>query len=154
MAPCKMMKENARRMHGSARKNCKILHQSLILRFILHPILHPKCPVNTKGFTGGCRKCRILKKTFFVGGERRWSGSCKTSDFFDRKYGCFASKVPMFPSKKSDVFIFRKSGWFTCSWYAVMASSPMRNRSTNQDSDNDYKSRQETSTAIPKDFFH
>ena len=27
---------------------------------------------------------------------------------FDTNYGCFASKVPMFPSKKSDVFIFRE----------------------------------------------
>ena len=36
------------------------------------------------------------------------SGKCKTSDFFGQKYGCFASKVRMFPSKKSDVFVFRK----------------------------------------------
>ena len=35
-------------------------------------------------------------------------GSCKTSDFFGQKYGCFASKVRMFASKKSDVFDFRK----------------------------------------------
>ena len=31
----------------------------------------------------------------------------KTSDFFDTKYGCFASKVRRFASKKSDVFSFR-----------------------------------------------
>ena len=30
----------------------------------------------------------------------------KTSDFFGQKYGCFASKVRMFASKKSDVFEF------------------------------------------------
>ena len=35
-------------------------------------------------------------------------GRCKTSDFFEQKYGCFASKVRMFASKKSDVFDFRK----------------------------------------------
>ena len=45
--------------------------------------------------------------TFFVGGEKRSSGSCKTSDFFDGKYGYFALKVLMFPSKKSDILIFR-----------------------------------------------
>ena len=69
MAPCKMMKENARRMHGSARKNCKILHQSTILHLILHPILHPKSLVNTTGFIDGCRKCRRFSETFFVCGE-------------------------------------------------------------------------------------
>ena len=107
---CKMMKENARRMHGSARKNCKILHQSTILHLILHPILHPKSLVNTTGFVDGCRKCRRFSETFFVGGREARSGSCKTSDFFDRKYGCFASKVRMFASKKSDVFVFRQGG--------------------------------------------
>ena len=57
-----------------------------------------------------CRKCRRFSKTFFVesGRARRQSGRCKTSDFFGQKYGCFASKVRMFPSKKSDVFVFRK----------------------------------------------
>ena len=50
-----------------------------------------------------------FSKTFFGGGEKRqWSGGCKTSDFFGQKYGCFASKVRMFASKKSDVFDFRK----------------------------------------------
>ena len=36
------------------------------------------------------------------------SGKCKTSDFFGQKYGCFAPKLRMFSSKKSDVFVFRK----------------------------------------------
>ena len=59
-----------------------------------------------------CRKCRRISKTFFVEGGRKnamqRSGKCKTSDFFRQKYGCFASKVRMFSSKKSDVFVFPK----------------------------------------------
>ena len=49
-------------------------------------------------------------KNFFLGGEewKRCHGNVKTSDFFGQKYGCFASKVRMFASKKSDVFDFRK----------------------------------------------
>ena len=93
-----MMKENARRMHGSARKNCKILHQSLILRFILHPILHPECPVNTKGFTGGCRKCRFFLKNFF----------CRGREAMVRKLqniGLLWHKVRMFCIKSTDVSV-------------------------------------------------
>ena len=82
---------------------------------ILHPILHPKSPVNTGNLTPWCRKCRRFSKTFFVEGERekavQWSGNSKTSDFFGQKYGCFASKVRMFSSKKSDVFVFRKGNY-------------------------------------------
>ena len=79
---------------------------------ILHPILHPKSPVNTEILGYGCRKCRIFSENFFCG-ERKSEGthrpgSHKTSDFFGQKYGCFASKVRMFTSKKSDVFDFRK----------------------------------------------
>ena len=105
MAPCKMMKENARRMHGSARKNCKILHQSLILRFILHPILHPECPVNTKGFTGGCRKCSFfLKKNFFCRGGRgdgpevakHRTSFIESTDVLRKKCRCFNQRSPMF----------------------------------------------------------
>ena len=78
--------------------------------YILHPILHPKMPANT-GYLGyGCRKCRIFSKNFFCGERKREGthrpGSHKTSDFFGQKYGCFASKVRMFASKKSDVFEF------------------------------------------------
>ena len=81
---------------------------------ILHPILHPKSPVNTGILGYGCRKCRIFSENFFCG-ERKSEGthrpgSHKTSDFFGQKYGCFASKVRMFASKKSDVFDFRKGG--------------------------------------------
>ena len=47
----------------------QILHQSYILHQNLHPILHPKLPVNTGGFGRGCRKCRIFSKTFFRGRE-------------------------------------------------------------------------------------
>ena len=36
------------------------------------------------------------------------SGKCKKSDFFGQKYGCFAPKLRMFSSKKSDDFVFRK----------------------------------------------
>ena len=79
---------------------------------ILHPILHPKSSVNTGHLAPWCRKCRRISKTFFVEGGRKnamqRSGKCKTSDFFGQKYGCFASKVRMFSSKKSDVFVFRK----------------------------------------------
>ena len=45
-----------------------------------------------------------FQKTFFRREEMLHYGSCKTSDFFGQKYGCFASKVRMFASKKSDVF--------------------------------------------------
>ena len=73
---------------------------------ILHPILHPKLSVNTGHPMPWCRKCRRFSKTFFVEGRaRRRSGISKTSDFFDTKYGCFASKVRMFASKKSDVLL-------------------------------------------------
>ena len=76
---------------------------------ILHPILHPKSVVNTGYLVPWCRKCRRFSKTFFVEErERLWSRGCKTSDFFGTKYGCFALKVRMFSSKKSDVFVFRK----------------------------------------------
>ena len=79
---------------------------------ILHPILHPKMPANTGCLGYGCRKCRFLFKNFFCGERKREGthrpGSYKTSDFFGQKYGCFASKVRMFASKKSDVFVFRK----------------------------------------------
>ena len=43
-------------------------------------------------------------QNFFQREEMQRAGSCKTSDFFGQKYGCFASKVRMFASKKSDVF--------------------------------------------------
>ena len=89
---------------------CRISHTlhpypTLYIR-ILHPILHPKSSVNTGHPVPWCRKCRRFSKTFFVEGRaRRWSGSSKTSDFFDTKYGCFASKVRMFASKKPDVLL-------------------------------------------------
>ena len=79
------------------------INPTLYIR-ILHPILHPKSLVNTGHLGLWCRKCRRFSKTFFVEGRaRRWSGSSKTSDFFDTKYGGFASKVRMFASKKPDV---------------------------------------------------
>ena len=40
---------------------------------ILHPILHPKSPVNTGILGYGCRKCRIFFQNFFRGRERRGS---------------------------------------------------------------------------------
>ena len=52
----------------------------------------------------GMRKVVITKCAGSMDSPFRKS---KTSDFFDTKYGCFSSKVPMFPSKKSGVFIFR-----------------------------------------------
>ena len=90
---------------------------------ILHPILHPKSPVNTEILGYGCRKCRIFSENFFCG-ERKSEGthrpgSHKTSDFFGQKYGCFASKVPMFASKKSDVSEFRR-GRVSCWWNGLV----------------------------------
>ena len=89
---------------------------------ILHPILHRKPSVNTTCLGHGCRKCRIFFQNIFrrerrdigpgikEGGLPSWfiERPLKTSDFFGQKYGCFASKVRMFASKKSDVFDFRK----------------------------------------------
>ena len=89
---------------------------------ILHPILHPKASVNTGRFGNGCRKCRIFSKTFFEGKNRRCFGRSKTSDFFGQKYGCFASKVRMFASKKSDVFVFRNVVSLSC-WVWTDAQS-------------------------------
>ena len=111
MAPCKMMKENARRMHGSARKNCKILHQSTILHLILHPILHPKSLVNTTGFFDGCRKCRRFSETFFVGGGEKHgpevakhrTSLIESTDVLHQKCRCFHQRSPMFLfSEKAD----------------------------------------------------
>ena len=104
MAPCKMMKENARRMHGSARKNCKILHQSTILHLILHPILHPESLVNTTGFVDGCRKCRRFSETFFVGGGEKHgpevakhrTSLIESTDVLHQKCRCFHQRSPMF----------------------------------------------------------
>ena len=75
---------------------------------ILHPVLHRKSLVNTTCLGHGCRKCRIFFQNIFQREEMQRAGSRKTSDFFGQKYGCFASKVRMFASKKSDVFDFRK----------------------------------------------
>ena len=65
--------------------------------------LSPKLTLNQNFFCGG-RGVAVRKMQNMV------SGSCKTSDFFGQKYGCFTSKVRMFASKKSDVFVFRKRG--------------------------------------------
>ena len=106
---CSFVPNAGGKCRENVKNNHRILHQSTILHLILHPILHPKSLVNTTGFADGCRKCSFFSETFFQGGGREArSGSCKTSDFFDRKYGCFAWKVRRFASKKSDVFIFRK----------------------------------------------
>ena len=48
---------------------------------ILHPILHPKSPINTGRLGHGCRKCRIFSKTFFSG--RRKAVLCKTKTQMD-----------------------------------------------------------------------
>ena len=99
--------------------------ENAILHLILHPILHPKPPVNT-GYSGHwCRKCRIFSKNFFRREEMLHCGSCKTSDFFGQKYGCFASKVRMFASKKSDVFVFRKGGSIKYGFHSDLAESNM-----------------------------
>ena len=81
-----------------------------------------------------------FSKTFFGGGERRDIGPgvkegdlpswfiehpLKTSDFFGQKYGCFASKVRMFASKKSDVFVFRKEGSIKYGFHSDLAESNM-----------------------------
>ena len=110
-------------MQGKAELWAPNLHQSYILHLILHPILHPKSPINTGRLGHGCRKCRIFSENFFCG-ERKSEGthrpgSHKTSDFFGQKYGCFASKVPMFASKKSDVSEFRR-GRVSCWWNGLV----------------------------------
>ena len=71
---------------------------------ILHPILHPKLPVNT-GYSGyGCRKCMIFSKNFFFR-EERYNGPevtkhrtslGKSTDVLHRKYGCLPQRSPMF----------------------------------------------------------
>ena len=79
---------------------CAVLYEKWTIlhpkKTILHPILHPKLPVKAGCLRYGCRKCRFFFKNFFRRGEIQRSGSCKTSDFFGQKYGCFASKVRMF----------------------------------------------------------
>ena len=57
-------------MQGKAELWAPNLHQSYILHLILHPILHPKSPINTGRLGHGCRKCRIFSKTFFREGGR------------------------------------------------------------------------------------
>ena len=65
------------------------------------------CQVLLGVFIPGVGNVGDFQKTFFVERrERQLSGSSKTSDFLGQKYGCFASKVRMFSSKKSDVFVF------------------------------------------------
>ena len=111
MAPCKMMKKNARKMQEGCNfrpektgKNRQILLQSYTLQLILHPILHPKSLVNTKGFAVGCRKCRRFSKTFFVE-EREKHGPevakhrtslIDSTDVLPQKYRCFYQRSPMF----------------------------------------------------------
>ena len=71
---------------------------------ILHPILHPKSPVNTGILGYGCRKCRIFFQNIFRR-ERRGSGLGvakhrtslgKSTDVLHRKYGCLPQRSPMF----------------------------------------------------------
>ena len=54
-----------------------------------------------------CRNVGEKHKTFLER-ENRFR-KLKTSDFFGIKFRCFALKVRMFASKKSDVFIFRNA---------------------------------------------
>ena len=68
-------------MQGKAELWAPNLHQSYILHLILHPILHPKSPINTGRLGHGCRKCRIFSKTFFSG--RRKAVLCKTKTRMD-----------------------------------------------------------------------
>ena len=71
---------------------------------ILHPILHPKSPVNTEILGYGCRKCRIFFQNIFRR-ERRDSGLGvakhrtslgKSTDVLHRKYRCLPQRSPMF----------------------------------------------------------
>ena len=57
---------------NDVKKNATKELQSYILHQNLHPILHPKSSVNTKGFDAGCRKCRRFSKTFFQDSFQRW----------------------------------------------------------------------------------
>ena len=112
---------------GKASKTAESYTESYTPNQILHPILHPKSPVNTGHLRHGCRKCRLFFKNFFCGKRNngdfilRMLGIIKASiaslslndnnaedakhrTSLRQKYGCFASKVRMFASKKSDVF--------------------------------------------------
>ena len=77
-----------------------ILHPA----WILHPILHPKSPINKGDFKDWCRKCRRKTQNFFW---RRGFGNPKTSDFFEANLRTFEAKHRNFTLKKSDVFGFR-----------------------------------------------
>ena len=87
-----------------------------ILHPFLHPILHLKPSVNTGYPWHWCRKCRIFSQTFFRGEGRNDSqseyGNPKTPDFFEENIRTFKAKHRNFPSKKSDVFDFRKGSAF------------------------------------------
>ncbi len=72
--------------------------------WILHPILHPKSPINKGDFKDWCRKCRRKTQNFFW---RRGFGNPKTSDFFEANLRTFEAKHRNFTLKKSDVFGFR-----------------------------------------------
>ena len=85
-------------------KNRQILLQSYTLRLILHPILHPKSLVKTRVLVSWCRKCR----SFF---EKKFRGR-EASVRKLQNIGLLWLKVRMFPSKKSDVFIFRTMLFF------------------------------------------
>ena len=87
-----------------------------ILHPVLHPTLHLKPSVNTAYPGHWCRKCRIFFTNFFRGEDRNDSqseyGNPKTPDFFEGNIRTFKAKHRNFPSKKSDVFDFRKGPAF------------------------------------------
>ena len=86
---------------------------------ILHPILHPKLPVNTEYSGYGCRKCMIFFQNFFRG-ERRDSGPGvvkhrtslgKSTDVFECSWNtpCFPVRVRFLPPTKK---VFGKNPTF------------------------------------------
>ena len=117
-------------MYGKRREKASKTAESYTLSYtpnqILHPILHPKSPVNTGHLRHGCRKCRLFFKNFFCGKRNngdfilRMLGIIKASiaslsqndnsaedakhrtslgkstDVLHRKYGCLPQRSPMF----------------------------------------------------------
>ena len=86
-----------------------ILHPA----WILHPILHPKYPINKGTFKDWCRNVGEKHKTFF--GESRLR-KCKTPDFFEANLRTFEAKHRNFTSKKSDVFGVRTGHGHLLCW--------------------------------------
>ena len=75
--PCSTLPEQSR-WGGKQQKQPKGVGLSYTFWRILHPILHPKFPVNTEHSAPGCRKCRRFHENFYgacYGRLMRWTTS-------------------------------------------------------------------------------